>query len=117
MTNTLDLFIISILVGALALLFAILSWRLKTEIMFWLGVSFTIILLVVDTINFDAVLFLFSNSETIFSGVIIFACLILPTCFLVASKLNPNKLLDDSAITDDYLNDIINNEDEKVDFE
>jgi len=56
--------------------------------LFWLGVAFTFILLVVDAINFDAVLFLFVNSNTIFSGVIIFVCLFLPFWFLIAAKLN-----------------------------
>lgn len=115
--DTLSLFMFSIVPGTLALLFSILSWRLKTELMFWLGVAFTAIILLVDALNFDAIIFLFSNQDTIFSGVIIMICLILPICFLIASKLSPDKLNSDSDVTDEYLNNIINSEDEKNDFE
>ena len=115
--DTLGLFMLSIVIGTLALLFSLLSYRLKTEIMVWLGVAFTGILLIIDTLNFDTIVFLFSNQDTIFSGVIIMVCLILPICFLIASKVNPNKLSPDSDITDEYLNDIINSNDENIDFE
>jgi len=111
------LFIICLLPATCALLFSILSWRLKTEVMFWLGVLFTAILFFILSLNYKEILFLFSSPDELFPGVILMACLIIPICFLVASKLKPDKAHADSDVTDEYLNDIINSEDEDGDLE
>lgn len=112
-----SLFSLSLLLGTVALLFSILAWRLKTETMFWLAVSFTGLQLLIVAISFQLLIELFSYENTIFTAVIISALLIIPICFIIASKLKPDKSHADSDVTDEYLNDIINSEDEDLDLE
>jgi len=107
-----SLFMLSLFLGAGAMLFSVLAWRLKTETMFWLAVAFTGILLLIIAISFELMIALFSFEDTIFTGVLISSFLIIPICFIIASKLKPDKTHTDSDITDEYLNDIINSEDD-----
>jgi hypothetical protein len=117
MESAANLFILSFILGTAAILFSILAWRLKTEVMFWLAAGFTGILLLIIAISFELMLALFSFEKTLFQGVLISSFLIIPICFIIASKLKPDKLHSDSDVTDEYLNDIINSEDEDINFE
>src|SRR5687768_16563300 len=111
------LLIICLLPATCAVLFSILSWRLKTAVMFWLGVLFTGIIFLILSFSYKEILFLFSSPDELFTLVILLAFLIIPICFLVASKLKPDKTHADSDVTDEYLNDIINSKYEDENFE
>lgn len=113
----LNLLFYGIIVGILALVFSILHWRLKTPILFTLGVVFSTLVLVIYLFNVELFIELFSNQDSILTGVILLIFLILPAGFLIASKTKSTNPITESEVTDDYLNEIINSEDENIEFD
>jgi hypothetical protein len=107
--------------GILAILFSVLAWRLKQNVFFILGIVFTAIYLIYAIINYEFLWGLLQSGSHVF---VIFnaAFIILPILFLVKSKTDkPPKSLDgieaNGAVTEEYLDSIINAPDEEVDFE
>ncbi|MBK9191882.1 MAG: hypothetical protein IPM77_10390 [Crocinitomicaceae bacterium] len=100
-----------------ALIFSILSWRLRTPVMFWLGVGFTGLLLVMMLFNFDFIYSLVTQIENGIQGILIIAMLFLPVLFLILSKTSKPDSGNDSEVTDDYLTKIIESEDEEINYE
>lgn len=100
-----------------ALIFSILSWRLRTPVMFWLGVGFTGLLLINMLYHFDFIYNLVTNIENGIEGIVVVAMLFLPVLFLVLSKASKRDSSGDSEVTDDYLTKIIESEDEEINYE
>ena len=131
MFGILPLLLLSFIFGAGSIIFSILAWRLKAEVMFWFGVGFTGIMLLIIGVNFKELIdMLFYPDAAIFS-VLIFSCLIIPAGFLIAAKLKPTRgagmaLTDDyvggaegnsGEVTQEYLDSIINSPDEDIKFD
>lgn len=100
-----------------ALIFSILSWRLRTTVMFWLGVGFTGLLLVMMLFNFDFIFSLVTNIDNGIQGIVVVAMLFLPVLFLILSKTSKPDSTSGSEVTDDYLTKIIESEDEEINYE
>ena len=112
-----NLLFYGIILGILALVFSILYWRLKSQVFFTLGLIFTALVLLIYLLNAELILTLFSNQDSILTGVVLLIFLILPAGFLVASKTKSANSITESEVTDEYLNEIINSEDENIEFD
>ncbi|MBI3135257.1 MAG: hypothetical protein HYZ14_11340 [Bacteroidetes bacterium] len=109
-------FTYSIVLSIPAFIFSILSWRLRTDVMFWLGVVFTSFLVLYTFVKIELVLYLILNIDTFLYGLIILAFIGIPVYFLISSKLSkPGN--GDTDVTDDYLTRIIESDDEDIDYE
>lgn len=110
-----------LILGVAAIIFSILAWRLKANVHFIIGVCCTSLILLICIFNYDIVVYMFLSQE--FFGILFFATfLVIPIIFLVKAKQgNPTDSFDGSkatgAVTEDYLDEIINSPDEEIDFE
>ena len=114
-------FLLFLLLGTAAIIFSILAWRLKNNVHFVIGICCTSLILLICLFNYDLVVYLFLREEIF--GILFFATfLVIPIIFLVKAKQNkPSESFDGSqatgAVTEDYLDEIINAPDEEIDFE
>jgi hypothetical protein len=83
--------------------------------MFWLGVFFTAAILILYLYEIEFLISCFSNIDSMFTGFFLLIFFGLPLFFLINSKLA--KATGNDDITDDYLNSIINEKDEKINFD
>jgi hypothetical protein len=107
-------YIAAFLLAIPSLIFSILAWRLRTAPMFWLGIVFTGAIAILYLYEIDFLISCFSHIDSMFTGFILLFLIGIPLFFLINSKLAKAKGNDD--ITDDYLNSIINEKDENVDY-
>ena len=77
---------------------------------------FTGFLFLLYLFNYEIALFLIMNMDTFLIGIFLILTLALPVYFLVVSKM-PKAGKGDSDVTDDYLNKIIESEEEDIDYE
>lgn len=117
-----ELFVLLMVVvcGFAALLFSILAWRIKKDVFFYLGLVFTSVLVIYAAINYEHLLYQMLNDTLLF--MIQMSFIGFPIFFLIQSKMNPeNTSLDGSQstgqVTEAYLDEVINAEDEEIDFE
>lgn len=108
-------FVIVFLFAIPALIFSILAWRLRTGIMFWLGVVSVSIILILYILEIEFLISCFSNIDSMSTGFFFLILVGVPLFFLINSKLVKSSANDD--VTDDYLNSIINEKDKDIDFE
>lgn len=109
--------ILAFLLSVPALLFSMLAWRLKTSVFFWLGVIFAGLMLILYIYEVKFLVSFFATIDTMFWGLFFVALLGLPVFFLIASKSPKSPDHGESGLTDDYLNSIINEKDEEIDYE
>jgi len=109
------LFILLFLVTIPAMIFSILSWRLRNPVMFWLGVVFTALVLLIYLINFELILLLLMDIDSIIYSIVLLAFLGFPIYFLVSSKMKKAGT-SESDVTDDYLNSIIESKEDDIDY-
>ena len=103
--------------GILAILFSILSWRTKEAVYFYLGIGFTSLILIYILVNIKFVVYQLSNGTSAIEGIITLSFLVIPILFLVKTKQKHSAGGEDSEVTDAFLDDIINSEDEDIDYE
>jgi len=109
-------FIFILILTIPAIIFSILSWRLRTKVTFWLGVIFTALLALCYIFNLPFFISLVLNPDSFLYGLVFLLTLAIPVYFLVSSKLKKTDN-GDSEITDDYLTKIIESDEEDIDFE
>lgn len=85
--------------------------------MFWLGIGFTALLLFEYLYNIEFLIFIFQDIDTLGFAIFILALLGIPVYFLIASKASKSNSGDNSDVSDDYLNSIINDENDNIDYE
>lgn len=112
-----NLLMLCIVLAIPAIIFSILSWRLRTDVMFWLGVVFTGLQLIVFVVNAQLLIYLLSYPDSFVIGLILLSLLGMPVYFLIQSKTKKSNNRGDSDVTDDYLTKIIDSEDEDLDYE
>lgn len=105
--------IFSLVCVTAALLFGILSFTQKKPVFFYLGIIFVVISLLINLSG--AEFFIYSLQEGDLFSLCILGAWITAIVFLALSKTTPNKR--DDGITDSFLNDIINADDEDWDPE
>lgn len=108
-------FVAVFLLAIPAFIFSILAWRLRTGIMFWLGIVLVSIILILYIFEIEFLISCFSNIDSMSTGVFFLILVGVPLFFLINSKLS--KATSNEDITDDYLNSIINEKDEDINFE
>jgi hypothetical protein len=108
-------FVAVFLLAIPAFIFSILAWRLRTAAMFWLGVVSSGAILVLYFYEIEFLISCFSSIDSMTTGVFFLALFGIPLFFLINSKMAKSSTNED--ITDDYLNSIINEKDEEIDFE
>lgn len=102
-----------------AIVFSAIAQRVKQAVYFWLGAAFSGLLFLVYAIEYEYMIYIFSNFDSLFFGFFLIILLAIPIYFLVASKNKKGKY-GDPNITDDYLNSIINSDEKELtdkDFE
>jgi hypothetical protein len=108
-------FILTFFLSIPAFLFTILAWRLRTPVLFWLGVIFTGFIFLLYIFEIEFIISCFTHIDSMLLGVFFLALLGVPVFFLISSKIK--KSSGDDDVTDDYLNSIINSPDEDIDLE
>jgi magnesium-transporting ATPase (P-type) len=117
--------ILVFLCGIAAIVFSALTWRLKKDIFFYLGLGFTAIYSFYAIYNYKFIVSLFNQRDILFL-MFNLAFIVIPVYFLISSKLqgregNTDKGIDGiqegGPVTEEYLDEIINSPDEEVDFE
>ena len=131
MLAILGLVLLSFFIGVGAIIFSVLAWRLKTNVMFWLGVGFTGLMFLVVALNIELLWEMLITPDSAIYPVLIFACLIVPIGFLIGAKSKPTRgggtgVTDDyvggsegnsGEVTQEYLDSIINSPDEDIKFD
>lgn len=105
------------IVGIGGLLFSILSWRLKNQTLFYLAIGCIGIQVIYFIVNFEYMYYLLQHSETAIWGIAYLTFIFLPVFFLVQAKTKPNSGNTDTDVTDAFLDEIINADDEEIDYE
>ncbi|MCB9223331.1 MAG: hypothetical protein H6582_04055 [Crocinitomicaceae bacterium] len=107
--------------GILAILFSVISWRLKSDVFFYLGAAFTLILVIYMGFNYEFLLDQINSGNMLF--VLFNAAIVgIPIYFLIQSKLkSSNQSFDEASnsgpVTQEYLDEIINAPEEEINFE
>jgi uncharacterized membrane protein YfcA len=108
-------------IGICAIIFSVLAWRLRKNILFILGLIFSTVYLIYAVLNHEFLLSLLLLGDYIFF-VLNLSFIVVPVYFLISSKQSMKAstldgLTPDGKVTDQYLDDIINAPDEEIDFE
>ena len=103
--------------GIAGIIFSILAQRLKQEIFFILGCVTSAIVLIYIIWNFQWWWAMINSADGAFMALIILSFLVIPIIFLVQSKQAVGSNDGDSDVTVDFLEEVINSEDEEIDFE
>lgn len=105
---------IGVIMATAALLFGILAYNRKENVFFWLGIGFNVFVTLGIVLNAEYYFSGVTEYQDIYSIMTIGAWII-SVLFLALAKIN-NKPNDD-AITDAFLDGVINSEDEEWDAE
>jgi uncharacterized membrane protein HdeD (DUF308 family) len=114
MGGGLFVYLFGIILATAGLLFGILAYNRKDPVFFWLGLSFDILVTIGLILNVEYYFYSLTQSADAF-GLMTIGAWIISIVFLVLSKVN--KKPNDDNVTDAFLDDIINAEDEEWDAE
>jgi hypothetical protein len=123
--------LLSFIVGAGAISFSVIAWRTRNETWFWCGVGFLAVMLIIVAVNIKILMWMFMSGDMTIYTIVIFACVVVPVGFLIASKTNPSygtggEITDDyiggstgnsGPVTQEYLDEIINSPDDEIKFD
>ena len=107
---------LTILGGAICITFSVLAWRLKKTIFFILGIISSACLLFLCLLRADYYLWSLLHPTQDFTGIFILLSLGLSLYFLVASKIKQHHGDDDTTVSDLFLDEIINEKDDDIDY-
>ena len=111
-------FILLFLGGIGAIIFSLLAHRLKENIYFILGCVFTGLVLLYILFNWEYIWYMLQSGPSALFGLVILSFVAIPVVFLILSKQKNPSGSGDSDLTDDaFLDEIINAEDEEIDYE
>lgn len=99
-----------------ASILSVLTWRLRNPILFWIALVFVLLLIALYAFNLQHIYSSFLDIDSMLYGLFLLCLLGVPLFFLIASQIKPSGL-NESDVTDDYLNSIIESKDEEIDFE
>ncbi|MBN4072583.1 hypothetical protein JYT74_00955 [Crocinitomix catalasitica] len=102
--------------GIAAIIFAILANRLRQDVYFILGCIFTGLIIIYVIYNYKWIWNLLNNAEDVILGLIILSFIVIPVIFLVQTKQSKSSG-ENSEVTDAFLDDIIESEDEDINFD
>ncbi|MBN4070914.1 hypothetical protein JYT72_00260 [Crocinitomix catalasitica] len=108
-------YVLIFLGGICAIIFSILASRLKQDVFFILGCIFTGIILIYVIYNYEWIWYLV-NEGALF-GLLILSFIVIPVIFLIQSKQSKSASIGDSEVTDSFLDDIIQSEEEDINFD
>ncbi len=107
-------YLFGIILATAGLLFGILAYNRKVPVFFWLAVSFDVLVTIGLVLNVQYYFYALTHSADAF-GLMTIGAWIISIVFLVLSKVN--KKPNDDNVTDAFLDEIINADDEKWDAE
>lgn len=113
MMGVLFSYLIVLILATAALLFGILAFSQKKVVFFYLGIIFVTIALLVSLPHAQFILYAIQAGHLL--TIASLAAWLIAIIFLILSKTKPTKA--DNGITDSFLNDIINADDEEWDPE
>lgn len=109
--------ILTLLGGTLSMVFSILAWRLKKEIFFYLGITFVALLIVYIIFHLDYYIYALMNPMYDLTSILMLTFIGVSVYFLISSKTKHHAGNTDTEVTDAFLDEIIEEEDEEIDYE
>lgn len=104
--------------GILAIVFALIAARLREDIYFILGCIFTGIVIIYILWNFKWWWLMLTSAGGAFTALLIASFVVLPCIFLIQSKQKKGfGNNSDPEVTVDYLDSVIEGDEEEIDFE